>query len=82
VSVQASIVELLGQLQREMGLGLLFVTHNLPLIRTIAQKVMVMNEGRIVESGSAEAVLGSPQEAYTQCLLRDTPTLDSALATH
>ena len=80
VSVQAAIVELLAALQREMGLGLLFVTHNLALIRSIAQEVAVMSEGRIVEFGTVEEVLESPRAPYTQKLLSDTPSLDTALA--
>ena len=80
VSVQAAIVELLGALQREMGLGLLFVTHNLALIRTIAEEVAVMSEGRIVEYGGVDEVLDSPQAPYTRKLLADTPSLETALA--
>jgi peptide/nickel transport system ATP-binding protein len=81
VSVQAAIVELLGALQREMGHGLLFVTHNLALIRTIAQEVAVMSEGRIVEFGKVDEVLDTPRAAYTRTLLANTPSLDAALAT-
>jgi peptide/nickel transport system ATP-binding protein len=80
VSVQAAIVDLLAELQRELGLGLLFVTHNLALIRTIAQEVVVMSEGRIVEHGLVDNVLGHPQAAYTQRLLSDTPSLEAAMA--
>jgi ABC-type dipeptide/oligopeptide/nickel transport system ATPase subunit len=80
VSVQAAIVDLLGELQREMELGLLFVTHNLALIRTIAQEVAVMSEGRIVEYGKVDAVLDAPRAGYTQKLLSDTPSLEQALA--
>jgi peptide/nickel transport system ATP-binding protein len=80
VSVQAAIVDLIGQLQREMNLGLVFVTHNLALIRTIAEEVSVMSGGRIVEYGKVEDVLRSPQEPYTKALLADTPTMESALA--
>jgi peptide/nickel transport system ATP-binding protein len=80
VSVQAAIVELLAALQREMGLGLLFVTHNLALIRTIAQEVAVMSEGRIVEYGTVEDVLDAPRATYTRKLISDTPSLDAALA--
>jgi peptide/nickel transport system ATP-binding protein len=80
VSVQAAIVDLIAQLQREMDLGLVFVTHNLALIRTIAEEVSVMSAGRIVEFGKVEDVLRSPQNAYTRALLADTPTMETALA--
>jgi peptide/nickel transport system ATP-binding protein len=80
VSVQAAIVDLLATLQRELHLGLLFVTHNLALVRTIAQEVVVMSEGRIVERGTAAAVLEAPHHEYTRRLLSDTPSLEAALA--
>jgi peptide/nickel transport system ATP-binding protein len=79
VSVQAAIVELLATLQRDLGLAMLFVTHNLPLVRSIAQRVAVMSNGRIVELGRVDQVLGSPAEAYTKRLLSDTPSLEVAL---
>ena len=75
VSVQASIVELLAKLQRELGLSVLFVTHNLALIRTIADTVVVMSNGRIVEAGRVEDVFDSPQSEYTRQLLANTPSL-------
>jgi|tagenome__1003787_1003787.scaffolds.fasta_scaffold20950930_2 peptide/nickel transport system ATP-binding protein len=80
VSVQAAIVDLIAELQREMELGLLFVTHNLALIRTIAEEVAVMSEGRIVEFGKVEDVLLAPSHAYTKALLADTPSMELALA--
>jgi len=75
VSVQAAIIELLAQLQLELGVSMLFVTHNLALIRSVAQEVAVMNDGRIVELGLVDAVLEDPQADYTKALLADTPTL-------
>jgi peptide/nickel transport system ATP-binding protein len=80
VSVQAAIIDLLAKLQRELGLGLLFVTHNLALIRTIAQEVVVMSQGRVVERGASDAVLSTPQAEYTKKLLADTPSLEAAMA--
>src|SRR5262249_35829000 len=56
VSVQAAIVELLGGLQRDLGLAMLFITHNLPLVRSIAQRVAVLNQGTIVELGDTGRV--------------------------
>jgi peptide/nickel transport system ATP-binding protein len=81
VSVQAAIVELLGNLQRDLGLAMLFVTHNLPLVRSIAQRVAVMNQGRIIELGDVDQVLLSPKDEYTRRLLSDTPSLEVALET-
>jgi peptide/nickel transport system ATP-binding protein len=75
VSVQAAIIELLVQLQLETGVSMLFVTHNLALIRSVAHEVAVMNEGRIVELGPVDAVLDDPHADYTKLLLADTPTL-------
>ena len=80
VSVQAAIIDLIAELQREMQLGLLFVTHNLALIRTIADEVAVMSGGTIVEYGKVDAVLDAPQDAYTKALLADTPSMETALA--
>jgi peptide/nickel transport system ATP-binding protein len=80
VSVQAAIVELLAELQRDLGLAMLFVTHNLPLVRSIAQRVAVMSSGRIVELGAVEHVLQHPTDDYTQRLLADTPSLETATA--
>jgi peptide/nickel transport system ATP-binding protein len=79
VSVQAAIVDLLRQLRTETGLSMLFITHNLALIRTIADRVIVMTEGRIVESGATEGVFNSPSAEYTGKLLANTPTVEAAL---
>jgi peptide/nickel transport system ATP-binding protein len=79
VSVQAAIVELLRDLREQTGLSMLFITHNLALIRTIADKVIVMTEGRIVENGDTLDVFQRPQAEYTQRLLSNTPTVENAL---
>jgi peptide/nickel transport system ATP-binding protein len=79
VSVQAAIVELLRELRVETGLSMLFITHNLALIRTIADRVIVMTEGKIVESGPTLDVFNSPSAEYTGKLLANTPTVEAAL---
>jgi peptide/nickel transport system ATP-binding protein len=76
VSVQAAIVALIAELQHDLGLGLVFVTHNLALISTIASRVAVLNRGRIVEHGPVRQVLEAPTDDYTRRLLADTPTLE------
>src|SRR6266700_4361962 len=80
VSVQAAIVELLGNLQRDLGLSMLFITHNLPLVRSIAQRVAVLHQGTITELGEVGQVLGSPGQPYTRQLISDTPSLETATA--
>lgn len=75
VLVQAAIIELLADLQEELGLAMLFVTHNLPLVRSISQRVAVMFNGSIVELGTAADTLTDPQEEYTERLLADTPSI-------
>jgi peptide/nickel transport system ATP-binding protein len=79
VSVQAAIIELLGQLRTEMGLSLLFITHDLALIRTIADRVAVVTGGHVVEYGPCEQIFTSPRADYTRKLLADTPSIEVAL---
>jgi peptide/nickel transport system ATP-binding protein len=76
VSVQASVLQLLARLQADAHVTLLFATHNLGVVRGIADTVAVLNDGRIVEHGSTEQVLDHPQHEYTRGLLADSPTLD------
>ncbi len=73
VSVQASIVELLQQLQESRSLTLLFVTHNMALVRNIAQDVAVLENGRIVEHNGVVELFAAPSAPYTQRLIEDTP---------
>ena len=73
VSVQAQILNLLQELQAELGLAYLFITHNIGVVEYLAHEVAVMYLGRIVEQGSAEEVLKSPRHPYTQALLAAVP---------
>ncbi|TCJ13192.1 ABC transporter ATP-binding protein [Parasulfuritortus cantonensis] len=73
VSVQAQILNLLAELQREQGLAYLFITHNLPVVAYLAHRVAVMYQGRIVEQGDADTLLGAPTQAYTRMLLDSAP---------
>lgn len=76
VSVRAQILKLMFDLQRERKLSYLFITHDLGVVRAMADRVMVMHQGRVVESGDADAVLNSPRDPYTQRLLAATPVPD------
>ena len=73
VTVQAQILALLDELQAEMGMALLFITHDLNLVRRFTHRVGVMERGRLVELGDTEAVFSAPQHAYTQRLLASRP---------
>src|SRR5262249_36637219 len=75
VSTQASILELLGQLRREMNLTLLFITHHLPLVRAVADRAVIMRDGYVVEQGAAGDLLDNPQDGYTRELISSTPVL-------
>ncbi len=75
VSVQAQILELLKDLQKNMDLAYLFITHNISVVEYLAHYVAVMYQGRIVEQGTVDEVLTNPQDPYTQKLLAAVPRL-------
>ena len=75
VSVQAQIVNLLQDLQEEYGIAYLFIAHDLAVVEHISDHVLVMHQGKIVESASAEAIYHDPQNAYTKTLLASVPSL-------
>ena len=76
VSVQAQTLNLLRDLQERLGLGYLFITHNISVVAYLAHEVAVMYLGRIVEQGPVDAILDDPRHPYTQALLSAAPTLD------
>ncbi len=76
VSVQGSIVALLENLRKTRGISMLFVTHNLALVRSIAARVQVLNAGELVESGFVVEVLDTPKQDYTKRLLSNSPAVD------
>jgi len=75
VSVGAQIVNLLAQLQRELGLTYLFISHSMPVVRYLATRIAVMYRGKLVEVGPAEQITTRPQNSYTQSLLAATPEM-------
>ena len=77
VTTQAQILELIRQLQQTHGIGVLFITHDFGVVADIADRVVVMQQGRVVEAGTADQVLRAPQHEYTRGLIRAVPRLYS-----
>ncbi|NGO06606.1 ABC transporter ATP-binding protein [Streptomyces sp. HC44] len=81
VTTQAQVLDLLAELQRDLGLGLVLIAHDLAVVRQASDRVVVMRQGTVVEEGSADAVYDAPQDPYTKALLAAVPVLDPAEAT-
>ncbi|MCD1633663.1 ATP-binding cassette domain-containing protein [Martelella mediterranea] len=76
LSVQAKVLNLLADLQREFDLSYVFISHDLGVVRRISDEVMVMNAGEVVERGACEAIFANPTHPYTRQLLASTPSTD------
>jgi peptide/nickel transport system ATP-binding protein len=79
VSVQKDIIELLKDLQNETGMSIIFISHDLALVKQIADDIMVMYKGEIVEQGSAEVIFNTPKQTYTKALMAARPKSDMRL---
>ncbi|MHB8301975.1 MAG: ATP-binding cassette domain-containing protein [Acidobacteriaceae bacterium] len=82
VSVSAQIMQLLRDLQRDLHLTYVFITHSMPLARYMADAILVMHRGRVVEQGAWQQICERPQSPYTQALLAATPELPAQTASH
>jgi peptide/nickel transport system ATP-binding protein len=78
VSIQAQVVRLLAELRRDLGLAMLFISHDLPVVRHLCDRVAVMYLGRVMEEGAVAEVFARPAHPYTRALLSATPMLDPA----
>jgi oligopeptide transport system ATP-binding protein len=78
LSVQAQVLNLLNELQQQLGISYVFISHDLSVVRHVADRVSVMYLGRIIESGATEAVFDRPNHPYTAALMSAAPTLDAA----
>ncbi|MBE3589619.1 MAG: ABC transporter ATP-binding protein [Firmicutes bacterium] len=81
VTIQAQILELMKKLQEELGMAIIMITHNLGVVAKLADRIVVMYGGKVVESGSARDVFYRPQHPYTAALLRSVPRLDADTST-
>jgi peptide/nickel transport system permease protein len=79
VTIQAQVLELLAALKAEEGMGLVFITHSLPVVAEIADRVVVMYAGEVVEQGPAAAIFAQPLHPYTAALLKSAPPEDGSL---
>lgn len=75
VTVQASVLQLLKNIQHELGMSMLFVTHNMAVVRHVADDIIILKGGQVVEAGDVQSVFDAPREEYTRALLRDVPDL-------
>jgi len=75
VSVQAQVLNLLNELKRELGLTMLFISHDLSVVRYMCDRIMVMRKGKIIETGAAEDVYYRPQSSYTKELIEAVPKI-------
>ena len=73
LAIQAQVLDLIRDLQKESGMAVLLITHDLPMVRRIAHRVSIMHQGRVVESGATEEIFARPKEAYTRRLLDAVP---------
>ena len=76
VTVQAAVLDLLSDLQQDFGFGMLLISHDLAVVRQLADEVVVLHDGRVVERGTTDAVLDDPQQDYTRMLLAAAPVAD------
>ncbi len=79
VSVGAQVINLLRELQERLGLTYLFISHSMPLVRYLCDRVAVMQGGRLVEAGTVDEVCGAPREEYTRQLIAATPEMATTI---
>ena len=73
VTIQAQVLQLLKSLQQRLGMAMLFITHDLGIVRKMADRVYIMTQGQVVEEGAVERIFSQPQHPYTQHLLAAEP---------
>lgn len=79
LSIRAQVLDLLGELKKKLSLSFLFITHDIGVVQHIADRIIVMNKGKIVEQGTCAEVLGNPKEEYTRYLMSSVPKIGKPL---
>ena len=79
LSIRSTVLDLLSELRKKHSFGLMFITHDMGVVNNIADRVIVMNAGKIVEEGATDEVLQNPQEAYTRYLMDAVPRIGKVL---
>ena len=79
LSIRAQVLDLLGELKKKLSLSFLFITHDIGVVQHIADRIIVMNKGRIVEQGTCDEVLKNPKEQYTRDLMASVPKIGRPL---
>ena len=79
LSIRAQVLDLLEDLKRKLGLSMLFITHDLGVVQHIADRIVVMNRGKIIEEGPCGQVLKAPRAEYTRCLMSSVPRIGKSL---
>ncbi len=80
LTIRAQVLDLLGELKRKLNLSMIFITHDIGVVQHVADRIIVMNKGRIVESGTCAEVLKNPKEEYTKYLMASVPKIGKPLA--
>lgn len=80
VSIQAQIIKLLKNLRNQFSLSYIFIAHDLPVVRDLADRVLVMKSGKIIEEGNADEVFNNPKNSYTIDLLKSSPSIEKLLS--
>ena len=79
LTIRAQVLDLLSDLKKKLGLSMLFITHDIGVVQHIADRIIVMNKGRIVEQGTCDEVLKNPKEEYTKYLMAAVPKIGKPL---
>src|SRR5690606_8239115 len=79
VSIRAQILDLLADISERLNMSYLFISHDLHVVRAVTDRVYVLKDGKVVESGSTDLVFANPEHAYTRSLIAAAPQIDAAL---